>query len=311
MAAIRKFGLGTVGLLIMVLPLLLSACNILETEDVTSTDNIAETIVDTDDVEKHMGLEKEWPPQGEDKIIIRAGIFQHFLRPIYYFTISHNGILEVSLGEVNSDMLNFGVTAPDYLTQEEAEAYLRESVYLFEQKRLALIEECGCLYGCPACWLNFNEDLIGMLGVVEEMATIQLTRGAFEHLIEMVEEIERINPKQDWDFGFHGFGEYTLYLSFNNMFYAFRFGIFQEEEVINCFIEKLIWLSPPAQTAENWHFIRQGIRMGEIQLDRWKRVRFPERPHDGFDGFWWADQIFRLERGFIPLDRWKPNRAND
>ena len=298
MAFLRELRVYTVRLLIIVLFLLLPACNAIETgvdvSDAYSKVNRSKIDIAVEEVEKHTALDGEWPPLGEDQIIIRAGIFQSWLHErVYYFTVSQNGLLEASLGRANTDF------PPTNLMPGEAHLWDEVLDDLREGRRT------------ERDMLNFNEDLIDMLGTVEDIATRQLTRAEFEHLLEMAEEIERINPEQQLYFSrSYGFGLYTLYLNFNDTFYLLRHASWQEE-VISSFIDKLFAMSPIQMPSELWSWRREMVERGEIQLDRWKRVRFPERPHDGFDGFWWADQIFRLERGFIPLDRWKPNRAND
>ena len=143
-----------------------------------------------------------WPPDGEDQIIMRAA-FLNMPTQTYYFTLSRNGVLEASWGchglNTHVDEINWeGITRWGELD--------------------------------PSYFHHFGEDLVDMLGVIEEIETYQLTKANFYNLIELLEMLTNIPDDQETrGMSLDGLGHasgsefYSIFLNYRDTFFIFGY----------------------------------------------------------------------------------------
>jgi len=218
------------------------------------------TFIDKDALEKYPQAnmyENDWPPKGEDQIIMRVGFFRT-PNATYYFTLSKNGVLEASRG---CHMFN--------IPFEEMELYEIVDRPEFGAHRAQRRFDDRYHH-------HFEEDLVDMLGVVEEVDTYQLTRAEFDNIIEMLEMIQNIPDDRALGIGAFGSEIYWIYLNYNDTFFEFMYGAGRfrsdwEMAVIESFAETLFWHSP-VQRSSIWNRRMAEIRRGDRHLDRWREL---------------------------------------
>jgi len=142
----------------------------------------------------------------------------------------------------------------------------RMDVYYFTVSRNGLLEASRGTTWMPGH--EFQDDLIDMLSDVDEIGTKQLRQSDFDHIMEMADEIQKNNYGQELNFGYaFGFGAWTIYLNYNDMFFALKYSNVSPE-VVNCFIEQLFMLSP-IQTPEFWEGRYGTILETGLAVYRW------------------------------------------
>jgi len=255
MKNMKKFRLFALRTLMITLPLLLYGCETNEVDDSQSKYQTYESALEANNALENeysqINLdENDWPPKGDDHIIMRVGIFRA-PHETYYFTLSQNGILEASWG---NSLHNTPFEEMELFEIEENSQGLRRRII------------------APRYYHRFDEDLVDMLGVVEEIGTYQLARADFYNLIEMLERVKNI--PDDRALGAVAFGNeiYRISLNYNNTFFQFMYGgpPLTERDVVEAFVEMLLWHSP-AQTPDFWGARRRAIEAGIRPIDRWIR----------------------------------------
>ena len=117
---------------------------------------------------------------------------------------------------------------------------------------------------------NFDDDLVDMLGFVEESSTKQLTKIELEHLIEMANEIEKNAGSPGWEWNTR-FGGWNIFLNYNDVLY--RLTYYETKiAVIECFMEQLLILSP-IQKPDFWEGHMEYLNERGLKVDRWKKNR--------------------------------------
>jgi len=115
---------------------------------------------------------------------------------------------------------------------------------------------------------KFDDDLVGMLGEIEESGAKQLTKNELEHIIEMANEIEKNSDKPGWEWN-TPYGGWDVFMNYNDKLYKLTYYNFSPV-TIDCFVEQLLILSP-IQTPYFWESRKKVIIERGLKVDRWKK----------------------------------------